>query len=120
MVLGWLTQIKANLDTALDADSTPVRTGGHGHVYAQWTRACGSGAANALDATDLETRRPGSAEWIRAGSLFDSFLGKDASFEVCVSSAVGFAADIAMTEWRHLISGKRDRLEFDPDQDPNP
>lgn len=56
----YLTQTGASLDTALNAELNEVRNCGHGHVHAIGTRPSGSGAADALDATDLRAQRPGS------------------------------------------------------------
>jgi len=41
-----------------DAEIEPIPNGGHGHVYDQGTRACGSRDANAITQTIL-SKRPG-------------------------------------------------------------
>ncbi len=51
-------------DTSFNAKCREARNCGHGyvHVYAKRTCPCVSGAANALKATDLETRWPGPSK----------------------------------------------------------
>jgi hypothetical protein len=67
-----LTLTFVAIDTALYAELWEARNCGHGHVhvYGLRTRPWVSGTANALGATDLDTRRPESSKRMRAVLVF--------------------------------------------------
>jgi hypothetical protein len=61
------------IDTAVYAELKEARNWGHGHahLYGLRTRPWVSGTANALDATDLDTRRPESSKRMRAVLVYE-------------------------------------------------
>jgi hypothetical protein len=69
-----LTSPATSVDTASNAKLKGIRNCGHGHVYVHGvrTRPFGSREADALDANDLETRRPGPQEDAGRFTLMDS------------------------------------------------